>query len=84
TSPLLSSPEHAATELLNAVDVTPRVERIKPLLPLTETVSHVQKAPIKVKTALFADRRSMHRIAKVLTKTIALYRVYIFNERGRG
>ena len=29
TSPLLSSPEHAAIELLIAVDVTPRVERVK-------------------------------------------------------
>lgn len=81
TSPLLSSPEHAAIELLKAVDVTPRVERKNTLLPLTETVSRVKKAPMKVKRALFADRRSIRRMAKVLSKTIALSRVYIFNKR---
>ena len=58
--------------LLEQVHVTPRPEHMKALLLFTETVSHVKKAPIKLKKMLFNEKGQTRCVSNVLSKKILL------------
>lgn len=79
------SPLSAAKSLAASIDVTPRPERLKKLLPFTITMDQVASASTTVKKVLFSEEKAIHApmkytgVKKLISLKTKLSRDYIFS-----
>ena len=71
------TPKTHAINILTKLHLTPTVKRVNEMLPITEIVDTVRKAPQNIKKELFKGKSRVKRLATRIGSTIGLSRKYV-------